>query len=260
MSQEGKASITSFFVLTIIFTLPAYVLITLTGLNIILSPEMVFAFVPLAVIAPICAALVLTYRKSGGIGVKKLLKRSFDYKRVKNKKWFWPTLLLMPLLFSLVLGVSSLLELELLPAPMPLIAAPIILIMFFFAALFEQVGWMGYAFEPMRNRWGLFKSTMLLGVFWGLWHVPMFIYSIPEPEMIVAQVLTLIAVRILLVWLYSNTGKSVFIAILFHAIYNVCMIVIPVNFVVTAIIMSISAALILYFWSRNQKAAVTPVA
>ena len=260
MNQESKASIASFFVLTIIFTLPAYVLVALTGLNIILSPDMVFAFVPLAVIAPICAALVLTYRKSGGIGVKKLLKRSFDYKRVKNKKWFWPTILLMPLLISLVFGVSSLLELELLPALLPLIAAPIALIGFFLATLFENIGWMGYAFEPMSNRWGLFKSTMLLGVIWGLWHVPMLIFSMPEPEMIVAQVIVLITLRFIIVWLYSNTGKSVFIAILIHAIYNVCMVVIPVNFVVTAIIMSISAALILYFWSRNQKAAVTPIA
>ena len=260
MNQESKASITSFFVLTFIFTLPAYILVALTGLNIILSPEMVFAFIPLAVIAPICAALVLTYRKSGGIGVKKLLKRSFDYKRVKNKKWFWPTILLMPLLISLVFGVSSLLELELLPALMPLIAAPIALIMFFLAALFENIGWMGYAFEPMSNRWGLFKSTLLLGVIWGLWHVPMYIFAIPEPEMIVAQVIVLITLRFIIVWLYSNTGKSVFIAILFHAIYDVCIIVIPINLVVTAIIMSISAALIFYFWSRNQKAAVTPIA
>ena len=259
MNQESKASIASFFVLTIIFTLPAYVLVALTGLNIILSPEMVFAFIPLAVIAPICAALVLTYRKSGGIGVKKLLKRSFDYKRVKNKKWFWPTILLMPLLISLVFGVSSLLELELLPALMPLIAAPIALIGFFLAALFENIGWMGYAFEPMSNRWGLFKSTLLLGVIWGLWHVPMYIFAIPEPEMIVAQVIVLITLRFIIVWLYSNTGKSVFIAILFHAIYDVCIIVIPVNLVVTAIIMSISAALIFYFWSRNQK-AVIPIA
>jgi hypothetical protein len=38
------------------------------------------------------------------------------------------------------------------------------------------------------------------------------------------------------------------------------MAVFPVNFVGNAIIMSISAALILYFWSRNQKAAVTPIA
>jgi len=260
MNQEGKASITSFFVLTIIFTLPAYILVVLTGLNIILTPEMVFAFIPLAVIAPISAALVLTYRKDGGIGVKKLLKRSFDYKRVKNKKWFWPTLLLMPLIFSLVLGVSSLLEQELLPAAMSFIATPILLIIFFISALCEQIGWMGYAFEPMCNRWGLFKSTILLGIFWGMWHIPLYIFSIPGTEMIVAQVLTVIALRVLLVWLYSNTGKSVFIVILFHATYNVCMSVFPVNFVGNAIIMSIIAALILYFWSRNQKAAVTPIA
>ena len=159
MNQESKASITSFFVLTIIFTLPANVLIALTGLNIILSPEMVFAFIPLSVIAPICAALVLTYKNAGGLGVKKLLKRSFDYKRVKNKKWVWPTLLLMPLLFSLVLGVSSLLEQELLPAAMPLTAAPILLIIFFISALGEESGWMGYAFEPMQDRWGTTKAT-----------------------------------------------------------------------------------------------------
>jgi membrane protease YdiL (CAAX protease family) len=259
MKQEGKASITSFFVLTIIFTLPAYVLITLTGLNIILSPEMVFALIPLSVIAPICAALVLTYRKDGGIGVKKLLKRSFDYKRVINKKWYWPTLLLMPLFFSLVLGVSYLFEQELTAAQMPLIAAPIAFILFFFTALAEQVGWMGYAFEPMRNRWGLIKSTLLLGLIWGLWHIPLYIFAFPNPGLMIAQLLGIIALRVLQVWLYSNTGNSVFIVILFHAIYNVCMTVIPVNFVGNTIIFSIGAALILYFWSRNQKAAVTPI-
>jgi membrane protease YdiL (CAAX protease family) len=259
MNQEVKVSITSFFVLTIIFTLPAYVLITLTGLNIILSPEMVFALIPVSVIAPICAALVLTYRKDGGIGVKKLLKRSFDYKRVKNKKWFWPTLLLMPILFSLVLGVSYLFDQELTAAQMPLIAAPIAFILFFFTALTEEVGWMGYAFEPMRNRWGLIKSTLFLGIIWGLWHIPLYIFAFPNPELMIAQFIGVIALRVLLVWLYSNTGNSVFIVILFHAMYNVCMVVIPVNFVGNTIIFSIGAALILYFWSRNQKAAVTPI-
>jgi membrane protease YdiL (CAAX protease family) len=165
----------------------------------------------------------------------------------------------MPLLFGLVFGVSSLFELELLSAPIPFIAAPVVLIIFFFSALCEQVGWMGYAFEPMCNRWGIIKSTILLGLIWGLWHLPLYIFSIQELEMIVAQVLAVVALRVLLVWLYSNTGKSLFIVILFHAVYNVCMAVFPVNFVGNSIIMSISAVLILYFWSRNQK-AVTPIA
>ena len=74
----------------------------------------------------------------------------------------------------------------------------------------------------------------------------------------IAQILGVIAIRVLIVWLYSNTGNSVFIVILFHAMYNVCNSVIPINFVGNTIIYSISAALILYFWSRNQK-AVTPI-
>lgn len=258
-STHSTKKIGSFFQLTILFTLPAYILIALTGMNIILSEEMVFAFVPLSVIAPICAALVLTYRESGKIGVKKLLKRSFDYKRVKNKKWYWPAIFLMPFVFSLVSVVVYLFELECLPAIMPLIAAPIAFVMFFFSALTENIGWMGYAFEPMSKRWGVFKSTMLLGIFWGLWHVPMLFFSMPKIEMIVAQVVVLIALRSIIVWLYSNTGKSIFITIVIHAIYNVCMVVIPANFVVTAIIMSIVAALIMFYWSRNNK-AVIPIA
>jgi membrane protease YdiL (CAAX protease family) len=189
--------------------------------------------------------------------VKKLLKRSFDYKRVINKKWYWPALLLMPLFFSLVLGVSYLFDQEITAAQMPLIVAPIAFVLFFFTALAEQVGWMGYAFEPMRNRWGLIKSTLLLGLIWGVWHIPLYIFAFPNTGLMIAQFLGVIALRVLQVWLYSNTGNSVFIVILFHAIYNVCMTVIPVNFVGNTIIFSIGAALILYFWRRNQQTAVS---
>jgi hypothetical protein len=78
-------SMTRFFGLTILFSLPAYTLIALTGMNIILSPEMVFSFVPLSVLAPLGAASYLSYKKGGWKAVKKLLGRSFDYKRIKEK-------------------------------------------------------------------------------------------------------------------------------------------------------------------------------
>ena len=143
---------------------------------------------------------------------------------------------------------------------MPLIAAPILLIIFFISALGEEIGWMGYAFEPMRNRWGASKATLIFGLIWPLWHVPMYLFTMPDSVAIVAQMVSMVALRFLFVWLFLNTGQSLFIAILFHAVYNVCMAVFPINFVVTAIIMSISAALVLYFWSRNQKTAVTPIA
>jgi membrane protease YdiL (CAAX protease family) len=143
-------SITRFFGLTILFTLPAYILIALTGMNIILSPEMVFSFIPLSVLAPLGAASYLTYKKSGWKAVKKLLGRAFDYKRIKEKKGYVLALLLMPILFLISWGTANILEMELLPAPVPMIAFIIPFIAFFFSGLSEEIGWMGYAFGPME--------------------------------------------------------------------------------------------------------------
>lgn len=106
-------SLVRFFGLTILFTLPAYILIALTGMNIILSPEMVFSFVPLSVLAPLGAASYLTYKKGGRKAVKKLLGRSFDYKRIKERKGYIYALLLMPLLFLICWGTATILEMEL---------------------------------------------------------------------------------------------------------------------------------------------------
>ncbi len=154
---------TRFFGLTILFSLPVYILITLTGMNIMLSPEMVFAFVPFSVLCPLGAASYLTYKKDGWAAVKKLLGRAFDYKRIKEKKGYLLALLLMPLLYLISWRVAIILEMELMPAPVPMIAFIIPFIAFFFAALCEQIGWMGYAFEPMEQKQGTFKATLLLG-------------------------------------------------------------------------------------------------
>ena len=69
MQLENKSMI-RFFGLTVLFTLPAYILIALTGMNIILSPEMVFSFVPFSVLAPLGAASYLTYKNGGRKAVK----------------------------------------------------------------------------------------------------------------------------------------------------------------------------------------------
>jgi hypothetical protein len=65
--------------------------------------------------------------------------------------------------------------------------------------------------------------------------------------------------RILFVWLYNNTGKSVFATILFHATINVTTVVLPsygwpydpfAAFVITAIV----AAGVIYLWGSSTLA------
>ncbi len=238
-------SITRFFGLTILFTLPAYTLIALTGMNIILSPEMVFSFVPLSVLAPLGAASYLTYKKSGWKAVKKLLGRSFDYKRIKERKGYLFALLLMPILFLIAWGAGDLFEFELMPAPIPMIAFIIPFIAFFFAGLSEEIGWMGYAFGPMEQKKGTFKATLFLGIFWALWHLPMYVFIFPDTGLLITQLFSVVMLRFIIVWFFKYTNQSVFIAIILHAVYNVCITIFPFDMILIAIGFTIFALIIM---------------
>ena len=225
----------------------------LTGMNIILSPEMVISFIPLAVLAPLGASCYLTYKESGWKAVKKFLGRSFDYKRIKQGKKYLLALLLMPILFLIAWGAGDLLELEMLPVSVPMITFIIPFILFFFSALTEQIGWMGYAFEPMEQKHGTFNATLMLGIFWALWHVPMYIFTFPNAGLIIAPLFGIVMLRFIMVWFFKQTNHSVFVVIVLHAIYNVCLTIFPVNFILLAIGFAIFAALIMIQMLKKKK-------
>jgi len=245
---------TRYFGLTLLFSLPAYVLIALTGMNIILSPDKIFSFIPLAVLAPLGASSYLTYKKGGWTAVKIFLRRSFDYKRIKERKGYVVFILLMPILFLIAWGVGNTLEMEMNPPLFPMVLFIVPLIMYFFSALSEQIGWMGYAYEPLKQQYGIFKATSILGVFWALWHLPMYIFLFPNVGMLIAQLVAVVMLRFSIVWLFENTNKSVFIAILIHAIYNVCMSIFPVSFVLNAIGFTIFALIIMAHMLKKTQA------
>jgi hypothetical protein len=253
-TPSKNKSLLIFFLLTFIFALPSYILVGLASENVIFSPEMAFAFVPLLALAPIGAALLLTFKENGWDGAKELLGRSFDHKRVAYKIWYVPTLFLLPLLFILALGVAVLVGQPLMAALFPVVALPVVFLLFFIGSLGEEVGWMGYAFEPMQDKWNAFKAALVLGLIWALWHIPLYIFLIADPVLIAAQVLSVIAMRFLLVWLFNNTGKSVFVTILFHTVYNVTISVLPVNLVISSLFLLVTALIVTFLWGPETMA------
>ena len=246
-------SLITFFLLTFIFAMPSYILVGLASKNIILSPEMAFVFVPLATLAPIAAAFTLTFKENGWVGAKKLLGRSFDYKRITKKIWYLPTLFLLPSLFILAWGVTVLMG-QTLTDVLPVVALPIVIVLFFIMSLGEEVGWMGYAFEPMQEQWNAFKAALLLGLIWALSHIPLLIFTIADPVLIVAQALSLVAIRFLIVWLFNNTGKSVFVTILFHTVYNVTIVMLPVNLIISSLFLLVTAIIVIFLWGPETLA------
>src|SRR3954447_23532153 len=81
-----------FFLLVFLLTVPFLVLGALNDGQIV--PGVPLA--GLAVVCPVLAALVLEYRRDRGAGVRALLSRSFDARRITHKVWYLPTLLLYP--------------------------------------------------------------------------------------------------------------------------------------------------------------------
>ncbi|MFF3923808.1 CPBP family intramembrane glutamic endopeptidase [Paenibacillus lactis] len=202
---------------------------------------------------PMAAALILTYREEGESGVRRLLKRIFDYKRIKQKSWYLPILFLMPMIMLLSYWFMSLIGRSLPEPNIPFLSIPILVLMYFIAAACEEMGWMGYAVEPMLNRWNALTTSMIMGTLWGIWHLVPYIQTNHSVTWIVWQCFTAILLRILMVWLYNNTGKSIFAIILFHAFVNVSITVFPDNGshydpVITSVFLVITIVSLLFFW------------
>jgi membrane protease YdiL (CAAX protease family) len=112
-------------------------------------------------------------------------------------------------------------------ARVPVVALPVVFLFFFILAAGEEVGWMGYAFEPLEARGGALKASLVLGMIWAFWHVPFFVFMMRDRMILVAQILTLVGTRVLVAWIFNNTGKSVFAAIVFHAADNTALVTLP---------------------------------
>ena len=217
----------AFFALTFLLSLPFYTLHTLAHLHILGKPEIGPAYAVLFTGTPLVSAAILAARGRGRRGVKQLFRRIFDFKRITARRWYAPILLLAPLIFLLSIGAMFLAGVPLPPSMVPLIALPAVFLVFFLMATGEEVGWMGYAFEPMQARAGALPAALLLGTIWALWHAPFFVFMMPDPIVAGAQLLMLVANRVLVAWVFNNTGKSVFAAILFHAMDNTALVSLP---------------------------------
>jgi len=213
-----------FFVLVFVSSIPFY-LFGLTGLQLLPGlPVSALAFV-----CPLFAAFCVVFRKDRAAGVITLLKRSFDYKRIKSRLWYAPILFLTPgasALTYVLLQLSG----QQLPVPrFSLLDALLLFVMFFIAAVCEELGWSAYALDPMQARWGALPAGVLLGVIWAVWHWVPLVEAHRSPAWIAWWSLGTVSSRVIMTWLYNKTGKSVFGAALFHDMSNLSWQLFPNN-------------------------------
>lgn len=86
----------------------------------------------------------------------------------------------------------------------------------------EEIGWRGYALPRMAARFGLGPASLILGLVWALWHLPLFL--IPgtgsSGQSFPLYALQVTALSVAMAWLYLRTGCSLLLVMLFHSAVN----------------------------------------
>jgi uncharacterized protein len=253
--RRGR-SLSGFFVLVLALSLPFWLLGAATGLQLLpgLPVSALMAFCPLM------AAAILAYGEEGPGSPERLLKRAFDYERTERKVWYAPAILLMPAVVLLSYWVMRLIGSPLPEEPhIPLPAIPILLIAFLAVAASEELGWMGYAADPMQDRWSALTTGIVLGSVWSIWHAVPYVQAHRTLTWIAWQCLFSVAARVLIVWLYNNTGKSVLVAVLFHASINASVFLFPnlgshYDPAIPGVLVAIAAAIVAFLWGPKTLA------
>ncbi len=235
-----------FCLLTFVLSVPFLLLGATTSLQLLPGiPVSAFAFV-----CPGIAAAILVYEESKSAGVRDLLKRALDYRRIRAKVWYVPLTLLMPAISLLTYGMMRLTGT---PIPVPQFSLPAALatfLAFCLAGLAEELGWSGYVIDPLQDRWGALRASVLVGVVWAVWHYVSLIQVHRSTTWIAWWSLYTVALRVLIVWLYNNTGHSVFAATVFHALSNVSSVTYSSCFDprVTGLIVAFVATIVVIVW------------
>lgn len=253
VDRPAKAPLVKFFGLILVVSAPFLVLDAVAGR----LPDWLPANLPMSALmafSPMIAATILVYRAGGSRGLKRFLIRAFDVKRTTSRIWYLPVLFVFPVvMLPLAYAVMRLLQR---PLPEPHLAAatiPLLVATYFLAGTGEELGWTGYATDPMQKQWGALAAALMLGAFGAAWHIAPFVQGGDNAIWITGQCLFTIASRVVIVWLYYNTGRSVFATIVLHTMSNVSWTLFPnkgshYDPVVTGVIMSVLAVVVTVWW------------
>jgi membrane protease YdiL (CAAX protease family) len=104
-----------------------------------------------------------------------------------------------------------------------------VLLLLFIAALFEELGWRGYGFESLRRGRSLLATSLLFGMLWSLWHLPLVLVNASYQYEILQQhpwyainfFISIVPMGVIISWIYERNANSILAAVAFHFITNI---------------------------------------
>lgn len=173
---------------------------------------------------PSLAGVVCTARDEGRRGVRRLFASLVSWRL--PAKWYVLCLgaplavaLAAVALHRLVVGDAAKFHLEMATI---LLAAPFLVIGLLIGPLQEELGWRGYALPRLLNRWSSVAASLVLGVAWASWHLPLYAMNTGGQQRapLAPFLISVVALSVLYTWFWTATGGSLLIALLLHSATN----------------------------------------
>jgi uncharacterized protein len=217
-----RSPLASYFAITFVFTWTILGLAILSAQGIIDLPISATVLVTVGTLGPTVAAIIASRLESGRSGMNALLAQAGRW-RVRPI-WYIAAIFIPGLIMLTAFLLWRLLGAPALPAPPPAawISIPILIVALLLPALFEEIGWRGYALPRLQTRNNALSASLLLGIIQAFWHLPIWFIpgmgfeGLPFPY----YALLVTGLSVLAGWLYNSTGGSVLIVGLLHAAIN----------------------------------------
>lgn len=189
----------------------------------------------LGLLGPMLGGIGFTYATGTAGDWRDYWLRVFDVRRIPAR-WYAIILLFAPVLFTIVVlldrpsgGSDAAAQISrtltsFFSAPSTI--APFLLITLVNGPIPEELGWRGYALDHLQARLGAVAASIVLGVLWAIWHLPLFFFEGMKHDVGIRSlwfwlfVLQTIPVTIIFTWIFNNTSRSTLGAILFHFMTN----------------------------------------
>lgn len=182
------------------------------------------AVLPGAYLGPLAAAFTVTALTEGREGLRRWRKRLFQVRA--GLRWYALALVGVPL--TVVFGTLAMPgAAEALRFPSLIVLAaylPMLVVQFFTTGLAEEPGWRDFALTRLQNRHHPLVGTLILGVLWAGWHLPLFFTPWGgggfDPVVVGRFVVMAVEISVVITLVFNKGRQSVPLIMLLHSTVN----------------------------------------
>ena len=177
----------------------------------------------LATYAPAISAFVVVAAAGGGRALRAYARRLLHWN--VHPGWYAAVLLGIPASLLAARGIAAALGTDLPPwpaAPWPELLGSALLLLVLDPGPVEEIGWRGFALPLLQRHMSALAASLLLGLVWGVWHLPAFLME-GSPQSDYAFwifVLGSMILSVVMTAVYNGTRGSIPLAFLFHYANN----------------------------------------